>query len=144
MVSRWLGIASLVGAAALGCTEPQADEDILRADEDSLRASFAERIETSSFVEDFTHDGDELSFSGPDGEGGTAAWVVRIETSLVEPVELDDEMPFQGRILSEWKKDGEVAPFLGNMTAVPKAFQDRGLAQECWAFWIAAERRWDW
>ena len=137
MMGRWLGIASLVGAAALGCTQPNADED-------SLRASFAERIATSSFVEDFTHDGDALRFSGPDGEGGTAAWVVRIETSLVEPVEFDDEMPFTGRILSEWTKDGEVAQFLGNMTAVPKPFLDRGVGQECWAFWIAAERRWDW
>ncbi len=137
MMSRWLGIASLVGAAALGCAQPQADED-------SLRASFAEQIATSDFVDDFSQEGNELSFSGPDGEGGTAAWVVRIETSLVEPVEFDDEMPFTGRILSEWKKDGEVAQYLGNMTALPKPFLDRGLAQECWAFWIEADRRWSW
>ncbi len=137
MIGRWLGVASLVGVAALGCTQPQADEN-------SLRNSFAEQIATSSFVSNFAHEGDEFSFSGPDGEGGTVAWRVRIETSLVEPVDFNDDAPFTGRILSEWKKDGEVAQYLGNMTAIPKEFQDRGLAQECWANWIAAERRWDW
>jgi hypothetical protein len=137
MLGRWLLLAPLVGVAALGCAQAQADDE-------TLRASFAERIATSSFVSDFVREGDELSFSGPDGEGGTAAWLVRIETSLVEPVELNDANPFQGRVVSEWQKDGEVAEYLGTMTALPQAFQDRGVAQECWANWVEAERRWDW
>ena len=136
-MSRWLQMVSLVGLAALGCAQPQADED-------SLRSSFSERIATSSFVSDFEREGDELRFSGPDGEGGTAAWIVRIETALVEPNEFDEASPFIGRILSEWVKDGKVAEFLGNMTAIPKEFQDRGLAQECWAYWIEANSAWDW
>jgi len=137
MMNRWLQAVSLVGIAALGCAQAQADEE-------SLRNSFAERIATSTFVSDFTREGAELRFSGPDGDGGTAAWLVRIETSLVEPNEFDDASPFVGRILSEWVKDGEVAEFLGNMTAIPREFQDRGLAQECWAYWVAADRAWDW
>ena len=137
MLGRWLWVAPLVGVVALGCAQAQADDE-------TLRASFAERIATSSFVSDFVREGDELSFSGPDGEGGTAAWLVRIETSLVEPVEFNDANPFQGRILSEWRKDGEVAEYLGTMTALPREFQDRGVAQECWANWVEAERRWDW
>jgi hypothetical protein len=137
MMSRWLQVVSLVGITALGCAQVEADEE-------SLRNSFAERIATSSFVSDFTREGAELHFSGPDGDGGTAAWVVRIETSLVEPNEFDDASPFVGRILSEWVRDGEVAEFLNNMTAIPKEFQDRGLAQECWAYWIEANRAWDW
>ena len=135
-MNRWLQAVSLVGIAALGCAQAQADEE-------SLRNSFAERIATSTFVSDFTREGAELRFSGPDGDGGTAAWLVRIETSLVEPNEFDDASPFVGRILSEWVKDGEVAEFLGNMTAIPREFQDRGLAQECWAYWVAADRAWD-
>ena len=136
-MNRWLQAVSLVGIAALGCAQTQADEE-------SLRNSFAERIATSTFVSNFERDGAELRFSGPDGEGGTAAWVVRIETSLVELNELDDTSPLMGRILSEWEKDGDVAEFLGNMTAIPKEFLDRGLAQECWANWMEADRAWDW
>jgi hypothetical protein len=137
MMNRWLQAVSLVGITALGCAQAQADEE-------SLRNSFAERIASSAFVSDFERDGPELRFSGPDGEGNTTDWVVRIETSFVEPNEFDDASPFVGRILSEWEQDGDVAEFLGNMTAIPQEFLDRGLAQECWANWIEVNRAWDW
>ena len=138
MTRRWLQIASLAVAVALaGCARAQADEE-------SLRASFAERISSSRFVSDFARDGDELTFSGPDGEGGTAAWRVRIDSALLEPNELDDAMPYQGRITSDWYANGEIVEYLGTMSALPEEFLDRGVAQECWAYWVEAERRWDW
>ena len=84
------------------------------------------------------------SFSGPDDEGGTAAWRVRIDTTLVEPNEFDEAMPYRGRITSEWYADGKLVEWLGNMTALPDEFLDRGLGQECWAYWVEADRRWDW
>ena len=93
---------------------------------------------------DFTRDGDELNFSGPDRQGGTASWRVRIDTSLVEPNEFDDDLPYQGRVTSEWYANGEIVEYLGNMTALPREFLDRGLGQECWAYWVEAEGRWDW
>ena len=114
------------------------------ADEESLKDSFAEQIAGSESVTDFARDGNELTFSGTDGTGGAAVWKVRIESSLVEPNAYDEEMPFQGRIASEWIADGEVVEYLGNMTALPQEFLDRGIGQECWAFWIEADRRWDW
>ncbi len=114
------------------------------ADEESLKDSFTEQIADSEFVTDFARDGDQLKFSGPDGKGGATTWEVRIESSLVEENAYDEEMPFQGRIASEWIADGEVVEYLGNMTALPQEFLDRGIGQECWAFWIEAERRWDW
>ena len=52
--------------------------------------------------------------------------------------------PFRERIASEWIADEEVVEYLGNMTALPQEFLDRGIGQECWAFWIEADRRWDW
>ena len=125
-----------VGALA-GCARVEANEE-------SLRDSFAERIATSDFVADFSRDGDELTFTGPDSEGGTAAWRVLIDTSLVEPRMFDEAMPFEGRVTSEWHVNGEIVEYLGTMTALPKKFLDRGLGQECWAFWMEAERRWDW
>ena len=138
MRRRWLGVASLIAAVAMvGCAGAQADEE-------SLRNSFAERIATTTLVTDFERVGDEITFSGPDNEGGTAAWRVRIDTTLVEPNEFDEAMPYQGRITSEWYADGELVEWLGNMTALPDEFLDRGLGQECWAYWVEAERRWDW
>ncbi len=125
---------------ALLCAGCAAEE----ATEAGLRDSFAARIESSDFIGDFQRDGDELRFTGPAKSGGTAAWTVRIETSLVEPQEFDQQRPWVGRVTSEWSADGEVVPYLGSMTALPKPFLDRGLGQECWAYWIEAESRWDW
>ena len=135
LVAAVTGLA--VGLVVVGCARVQPTDE-------SLRESFAERLETSSFVSAFAHDGDLLRFTGPDGEGGTAAWEVRIETSFIEANEFDPVAPYQGRIVSEWIADGEVVEYLGSMTALPEEFLDRGLAQECWAYWIASERRWDW
>ena len=87
MIRRLLQMTPFVLAVALSqCAAPQADDE-------GLRASFAEQLATSAFVTDFTRDGDELNFSGPDRQGGTASWRVRIDTSLVEPNEFDDDLP---------------------------------------------------
>ncbi len=137
MAARSLQIALSIAVVTVGCAQPQADDE-------GLRDSFADRISSSSFVSDFTREGDEMTFSGPDGDGGTAAWRVRIDTTLVEPILFDETMPYQGRVTSEWTANGEVVEYLGNMTALPQEFQDRGLAQECWAYWVEAESRWDW
>lgn len=126
-----------IAAGTGGCAQPQADDE-------SLRGSFAERISTSDFVTNFSREDDDLSFSGPDGKGGSAEWRVRIETSLVEPTQFNEAMPYQGRVTSEWTANGELVEYLGNMTALPKEFLDRGVAQECWAYWVKAENRWDW
>ena len=67
-----------------------------------------------------------------------------IDSSLVEPNEFDEAMPYQGRITSEWYANGEIVVYLGTMTGLPQEFLDRGLGQECWAYWVEAERRWDW
>lgn len=138
MTRRWLQVATpTIGLALFGCAGSQADDE-------SLHASFAAQIATSSFVTNFERDGDEMTFSGPDGAGGIAAWQVRIETSFVEPNEFDPVAPYQGRITSEWIADGTVVEYLGTMTALPQEFLDLGLGQECWAYWVAADRRWDW
>lgn len=126
----------LAALVLVTCARPQADEG-------SLRDSFAQRIAASSFVTNFASDGAVLTFSGPDGTGGIAVWRVRIDSSLVEP-NFNGELPYQGRITSAWYANGKVVEYLGNMTAIPTEFLDRGLGQECWAYWVEAERRWDW
>ncbi len=131
------GACFVAGPAMMGCAPAQADDE-------SLRQSFAERLAETSLVTDFTRTGDELTFTGPDGAGGLAEWRVRIDTMLVEPSELDETMPFEGRLTAEWYVNGELVEWLGNMTALPREYLDRGLAQECWAYWVEVERRWSW
>jgi len=137
MTQRSFQIVLLIAAVTVGCAQSKADNE-------SLRASFSDQISESSFVSDFTREGDELSFLGPDRDGGSVEWRVRIDTSLVEPNLFDEAMPYVGRITSEWTADGEIVGFLGNMTALSQEFLDRGLGQECWAYWVEAENRWDW
>ena len=131
-------IASLVGALTLTACAVQPDEM-------NLRASFAEQIASVSGVADFERDGDELTFSGPDGRGGTTDWRVRIDSAVLEPVP-DQQMPYQGHILSSWYRNGELIEQLGSMSGLPDAFLDPpiGVAQECWALWDTASNAWDW
>ena len=112
--------------------------------EGSLRNSFVERLETTEGVTDFSREGDAIRFTGPDGKGNTASWRVVIDSLLVEPRQFDDDRPYEGRVTANWYVDDELVEYLGNMTALPMLYQDRGLAQECWAFWTEAEGTWDW
>ena len=138
---RYGRIAVLLALVPLAqCTGAEPAEP----NEESLRDSFVERIETTDLVTDFMREDDELRFTGPDGGGDTTAWRVVVETLLVEPREFDEEMPYEGRVTSNWYADGELVEYLGNMTALPKVYQDRGLGQECWAYWMESEGHWDW
>ena len=105
---------------------------------------FSDRVSTRSFLGEFAREGNGLTFSGPDGKGGATGWQIRIDSSLAEPNELNEAMPCQGRITLEWTVNGEVVEYLGNITVLPIEFLDRGLEQECWAYWVVAEGRWKW
>ncbi len=109
----------------------------------NLRSSFAEQIASVDGVEDFERDGDELTFSGPDGRGGTGNWRVRIDSVALEPGP-DEQVPYQGHVLSSWRRDGELIEPLGSMSGLPEAFLDTGVAQDCYALWDTASHAWDW
>ncbi len=150
MTRGFMWILVLVAPVALaecaGAQGPNADAGRSKEvmNEESLRDSFAERIQTTELVTDFVYGGDEFRFTGPDGEGGTIAWRVVIDSLLVEPRVFDEEQPYEGRVTSTWYANGEIVEYLGNMTALPEVYQDRGLAQDCWAYWMEDERNWDW
>ena len=138
MTRDWFRFGPLVVIVALAqCAAAVADDE-------SLRDSFAEQIATSSFVTDFARTGNELMFVAPDSEGRSAPWRVRIASSLVESNEFDEGMPYQGHITSEWYVNEELVEYVGSVTALPNVFLDRGLGQECWAYWWQDELRWDW
>ena len=109
----------------------------------NLRGSFAEQIALVDGVEDFERDGDELTFSWPDGRGGTGNWRVRILSAALEPGP-NEQVPYQGHVLSSWHRDGELIEQLGSMSGLPEAFLDTGVAQDCYALWDTASHAWDW
>ena len=124
--------ALLVGALTLTACAVQPDEI-------NLRDSFAEQIASVAEVADFERDGEELTFSGPD----TADWRVRIDSAVLEPGP-DDQVPYEGHIVSSWYRDGELIESLGTMSGLPTVIQDAGIAQVCYALWDTASHAWGW
>ena len=133
---RFLGIVGSMCVLMLGCGAGPPDAD-------SLRDSFAEQIAAVSSVSNFDRNGEELTFTGPNGSGGQAAWLVSIDSAIVESSEGED-LPLQGRVVSSWYADGELIQPVGSISRLPSEFLDTGIAQECWGIWNEAERHWTW
>ena len=53
-------------------------------DAGDLRDSFAKQVESNTFVRDFKQSGDDITFTGPGAEGGTARWRIHIDSAVVE------------------------------------------------------------
>ena len=136
-VAPGLCLAGLLALGACGAAESDT------ADAGSLRAAFAGQIATVDTVSGFERDGDEMTFSGPDGSGGEVAWRVVIDSAVVGPWD-DESLPYRGVVLSTWYADGEEIRSAGSISNLPPEFLDTGIAQDCWGLWDAAERRWTW
>jgi hypothetical protein len=111
--------------------------------ESGLRDSFAQQLSSNKFVTDFHRNGDELTFSGPGAEGGTAKWRVQIESAAIEPNK-NDAQPYKGTVKSGWFSDGRRIEPKGNRSNLPVELQSNGISQDCWAFWEKASARWSW
>ncbi len=108
-----------------------------------LRESFAAQLGANKFVQNFTRNGSDLEFSGPGAEGGTAKWRVHIDEAAVEPNE-DTAKPFKGVVKSSWYSDGQLVRTRGRDSNLPLELTSTGLAQECWALWNPATKKWEW
>ena len=109
----------------------------------NLASSFGEQLAAVDGVTDFVHDGNELTFMGPDGRGGIASWRVQMEsTELVS----NEGRPLEGHVVSSWYRDGErIEPdYSIGMSMLPNEFVEVGIAQVCYALWDEAESGWDW
>lgn len=133
---RWLhGVLIFVlAAAACGGGGPDAQ---------SLRESFAQQLQTNKFVANFQRNGDEMTFSGPKPEGGTASWKVRIDSAVVEP-NSNQAQPYKGTVKSSWTADGQPVLPKGSESNLPLELMANGLSQDCWAFWEQSQNRWSW
>src|SRR5258706_8029653 len=112
---------------------------------DGLRDSFAQQLAANRTVKDFQRNGDDLSFSGPGVEGGVAKWRVHIDSAVIETVD-DVRASFKGTVKSSWyANDQAVRPSSsGRDSNLPPGLTDTGLAQDCWALWDPAKKKWGW
>ena len=138
MHTRLFSIIYLLGALTLaGCNvEPEPTPE-------TLIESFAQQVSSVGMVGNFEHEGDELTFSGPDSAGGQAAWLVHVDSAVVEAHE-DENMPFRGLVQSSWYADGRLIEPTGSISNLPSEFLGAGIAQDCWGLWDAATHRWTW
>ncbi|MBM3770880.1 MAG: hypothetical protein FJW27_06260 [Acidimicrobiia bacterium] len=112
-------------------------------DAQSLRDSFAQQLQANKFVTNFQRSGDEMTFSGPNPDGGTANWKVRIDSAVIEP-NSKPEQPYKGTIKSSWTADGQPVVPKGSESNLPLELMSNGLTQDCWAFWEQGQNRWGW
>jgi hypothetical protein len=112
-------------------------------DEASLRESFARQLAANGFVKDFQRNGDELTFTAPGAEGGTAKWRVQIDSAVIEPNDAEAQ-PYKGTVKSSWYSDGQPVRPSGGESNLPFELLSTGLSQDCWAFWDSAAGRWAW
>ena len=112
-------------------------------DDSSLRDSFAQQLASNKFIMDFQRNGDELTFSGPGADGGTAKWRVHIDSAAIEPNN-NEAQPYKGTVKSSWFSDGRQVEPKGSRSNLPVELQSNGLSQDCWAFWEKAGNRWSW
>jgi hypothetical protein len=139
MRNRALPAAAIVAALMIAaCGKPGAD---------GLRDSFAQQVASNRFIRDYQRNGDDLTFSGPGAEGGTAKWRVHIDSAVVEPN--DDAatraaQPYKGVVKSSWYSDDQLVRPSGRDSNLPIELLSNGVSQDCWAFWDEAAKKWSW
>lgn len=138
--TRWLAAAAVIAAlATTACGGAPGAE--------SLRESFAAQMAANGFIKDFQRKGDELSFTGPGAEGGVAKWRVHIDATTIEPNSdkaNQAAQPYKGTVKSSWYSNDQLITPTARDSRLPTELTSNGLTQDCWAFWVAATKRWSW
>ena len=111
--------------------------------EQQLKDSFVQQIASSGIVSDFQQQGDEVRFAAKYGERLDAKWRVHVDSASIER-DTDGTTPRKGMVKSSWYVNGEQIRPRGDQSDLPLAFLDKGIAQECWAFWDKSNHEWSW
>jgi hypothetical protein len=133
-----IAVIVVFACLASACGKPPAD---------GLRDSFAQQLAANKFIKDFQRSGGDLRFSGPGPDGADrASWLVRIDNAAVEDNKdtSDAAHPYKGTITSSWFADGKLVSARGQDSNLPIELTSNGLAQDCWALWDKAARKWSW
>ena len=134
---RLLQILPVIAALTMtGCGKPGVS---------GLRDSFAEQLTAIRTVKDVQRQGDELSFTGPGVEGGTAKWRIHIESTVIEETG-DTRAPYKGTVKSSWYENDKIVQISagGRDSNLPVGLTETGLAQDCYALWDPAAKKWGW
>jgi len=113
------------------------------APEQQLKDSFVQQIASSGIVRDLQQKGDEIVFAAKYGERLDAKWRVHVDSASIEP-DPGGTTPYKGVVKSSWYVNGEQIRPRGDQSDLPLAFLDKGIAQECWAFWDKSNHQWSW
>jgi hypothetical protein len=133
-MKKWLLFVGLSALAVVACRA---------APEQQLKDSFVQQIASSGIVRDFQQQGDEILFAAKYGERLDAKWRVHVDSASLEP-DRDGTTPYKGVVKSSWYVNGEQIRPRGDQSDLPLAFLDKGIAQECWAFWDKSTHQWSW
>ena len=136
---RFLRVALILAALPLAACGGQPGAE-------SLRESFAQQVASNRFVRDFQRNGDELLFTGPDAVGGAAKWRIHIDSAVIEPNDAVNgaKQPYKGTVKSSWYANDQLIQPTGRDSHLPVELLDKGLSQDCWAFWEPEAKRWGW
>jgi len=126
-----LGLSALAAVACRAAPEQQ------------LKDSFVQQIASSGIVRDLQQKGDEIVFAAKYGERLDAKWRVHVYSASIEP-DPGGTTPYKGVVKSSWYVNGEQIRPRGDQSDLPLAFLDKGIAQECWAFWDKSHHEWSW
>jgi hypothetical protein len=145
-----VALAAIIVAGCGGTSEPArpaepATPAEARPAESSLRDSFAEQLAANSAVKDFERQGDDLTFSGPGTEGDTSKWRIHIDSAVIEETGTP-RAPYKGTVKSSWYDNGKLIQISadGIESNLPSPLISNGLAQDCFAYWNAATKKWSW
>jgi hypothetical protein len=125
---------ALAALIATGCGKPGVND---------LRESFARQLSANTSVKDFQQSGDDLRFSGPSVDGGVAKWRVHLDSATIESNN-DPDKPYKGIVKSSWYADDVEVLAGARESNLPPELISTGLAQDCWALWNKAARKWEW
>jgi hypothetical protein len=120
------------------------------APEQQLKDSFVQQIASSGIVHDLQQKDDDVLFTAKYGlftakygERPDAKWRVHVDSTSIEP-DTDGTTPHKGVVKSSWSVNGEPIRPRGDQSDLPLAFLDKGIAQECWAFWDKSQHQSSW
>lgn len=111
---------------------------------ENLRASFSRQVASVGLVHDFKQEGDDLTFSASYANEPNAQYRVHIDSAVVEPQQDKADQPFKGTVKSTWYVNGTAVRPRGTYADLPTEFLDKGLGQDCWAFWESKTNEWSW
>lgn len=134
MTRRAVFTAAIGALIAVGCGKPSVAD---------LRESFAQQLAANTSVSDFQPGADELRFTGPGVDSGVAKWRVHIDSTVIERND-DPDKPYKGVVKSSWYADDRKVVPDARESNLPPELISTGLAQDCWAVWNRAARKWEW